>query len=68
MLVFVGFYSSEKKESDQQEKELQAIVEEDMQDIENGDYEEAHIKAETIYYTGNWSSDIKKSGIPREKS
>lgn len=53
------YFNSEKKASDKQEAELQTIVEEVMVDIENGDFESAHIKAETIYYTEGWSSEIE---------
>ncbi len=60
-LVLINFYSeSHKKASDQQEQELQAIVDEVMQDIKNGNFEEAYIKAEKIRYTENWSSKIEE--------
>lgn len=59
LLVFGGYFGSEKRESEEQEKELQTIVEEVMVDIENGDFKSAHIKAETIYYTAGWSSEIE---------
>lgn len=60
MLLFGGFFNSGKKASDKQEAELQLIVEEVLQDIEEGNYSEAYIKAESIYYTENWSSDIEE--------
>lgn len=31
-----------------------------MFDIENGDFVEAYVKANTIHYTSDWSSDIEK--------
>ena len=31
-----------------------------MIDIENGNYEEVRIKANSIYYTADWSSDIER--------
>lgn len=60
LLVFVGYFGSEKRESEEQEKELQAIVQEVIEDIKNEDFESAHIKAESIYYTAGWSSEIEK--------
>lgn len=59
LLIISVFFASEKKESDEQEKELREIVEEVMEDIDDGDFEAAYIKAETIYYTAGWSSDIE---------
>lgn len=58
-LICGGVILSAKSNSDRQE-ELQIIVEEVMIDIENGDFGEAKIKANTIYYTADWSSDIEK--------
>lgn len=46
--------------SDKQEQELQAIVDEIEVDIQNGDYDAALIKANGLYYTKDWSSDIEK--------
>jgi hypothetical protein len=51
--------ASEKEASDRQEEELQAIVDEVMQDIEEGNFDEAYIKAERIRYTEGWSSEIE---------
>ena len=31
-----------------------------MQDIENGNFEEAYISAESIRYTAGWSDEIEK--------
>lgn len=59
-LLFGGFFLSAKVSSDKEEEKLQAIVDEVMIDIANGDYAEARIKANTIYYTEDWSSDIEK--------
>lgn len=50
---------SEKEASDRQEEELQAIVDEVLQDIEDGNFEEAYVKAERIRYTADWSSEIE---------
>ena len=57
-VLFNGYFDSEKAASDQQEQELQEIVDEVMQDIEDGNFAEAYIKAEKIRYTENWSSEI----------
>lgn len=64
-LVFMIFLTqwwgdSSRKESDQEEVYLQSIVNEVMIDIENGDFDEATIKANTIHYTSNWSGETKK--------
>ena len=62
VLYFVftaGYFNSEEKKSIEEEKQLQAIVDEVMIDIENGDFDEAYIKANTIHYTSNWSSEIE---------
>lgn len=56
--LFVSFNGA-KEASDRQEQELQAIVDEIMQDIEEGNFDEAYIKAEKIRYTENWSSEIE---------
>lgn len=58
-VLFNGYFDSEKAASDRQEQELQAIVDEVMQDIEDGNFDEAYIKAEKIRYTENWSSEIE---------
>lgn len=58
-VLFNGYFNSEKAASDRQEQELQAIVDEVMQDIEDGNFDEAYIKAEKIRYTENWSSEIE---------
>lgn len=58
--MFFAFFASEKAKSDRQERELQTIVDTVMQDIEDGNYEDAYIKAESIRYTAGWSDDIEK--------
>lgn len=57
--LFNGYFNSEKEASDLQEQELQAIVDEVIQDIEDGNFSEAYIKAEKIRYTEGWSSEIE---------
>ena len=59
-VLFDGYLDSEKAASDRQEQELQAIVDEVMQDIKDGNFDEAYIKAEKIRYTENWSSEIEE--------
>lgn len=56
--VFFSFYNSAKDASDHQKQELQIIVDEIMQSIEDGNFEDAYVKAEKIRYTENWSSEI----------
>ncbi len=53
-------FDAEKQESDLQEAVLQETVEEIMNDIESGDFVSARVKAETLYYTENWSDDIEE--------
>ena len=59
VISFNSYFDSKKEASDRQEQELQAIVDEVMQDIEDGNFDEAYIKAERIRYTENWSSEIE---------
>ena len=59
-LLLYGYSTFEKKASDQQEQELQMIVDEVMQDIKDGNFNEAYIKAEKIRYTEGWSSKIER--------
>ena len=59
VLFFVWVFGTEKQESIKEEEQLQEIVEEVMVDIENGDFDEAYIKANTIHYTSGWSNDIE---------
>ena len=60
MVFMWGTFRAAKMESDRQEAALQAIVEEVMQDIKKGEFASARIKAETIYYTEEWSHDIEE--------
>ena len=57
---FFGSFDAMEQESIKEEEHLQEIVEEVMVDIENGDFDEAYIKANTIHYTSGWSSDIEE--------
>lgn len=59
-ISFNNYFYNEEQKSLEQEVELQKIVEEVLVDIENGDYEEAYIKANTIHYTENWSDEIEE--------
>lgn len=47
-------------ESKSQEQQLQNIVNEIYIDINSGNYESALIKAKSLHYTANWSSDIEE--------
>ncbi len=58
--VFAGVYFiSVKIESDNEEMELQITVENIIDDIANGNYREAYIKANTLYYTSGYSNEIE---------
>lgn len=59
LVIFVGYFGSAEKKSIQQEEQLQALVEEVMMDIENEDFDTAYIKAQSIKYTADWSSEIE---------
>lgn len=43
-----------------QEYELQEIVDEILVDIENEDFSEAYVKAESLHYTKGFSNDVEK--------
>ena len=43
--------------AEKQEQELQAIVDEIMIDIENGEFAEAYIKANSLYWDDSWTDD-----------
>lgn len=59
-LIFVLPFSNMEKQSIQQEEELQEIVDEIMIDVENKKFDDAYIKAQSIKYTENWSSEIEE--------
>ena len=62
VLVFVwvfGSLNAVEKKSIKEEQQLQAMVDEIMIDIDNGDYDEAYIKANSLHYTSDWSSEIE---------
>lgn len=46
--------------SDNEEQKLQNTVDEIMVDIENENFEDAYVKANSLYYTAGWSDDIKE--------
>lgn len=54
-----SYFNSAKQESIEEEKQLQALVDEVMIDIENGDYDEAYVKANSIRCTSAWSDEIE---------
>ena len=58
--IFIATFASVKAKSDRPERELQSLVDTVMQDIEEGNFEEAYIHAESIRYTANWSDEIEK--------
>lgn len=59
-LICVLPYSIMEKQSIQQEEELQQLVDEIMIDVENKRFDDAYIKAQSIKYTENWSSEIEE--------
>ncbi|MEG0528595.1 MAG: hypothetical protein RR531_13875 [Longicatena sp.] len=59
-LLGFGTFGTMKYSSNSEEKKLESIVDEVMLDIKEGNYDEAYIKANTLHYTSDWSSDIEK--------
>lgn len=59
VLLFVVFFGSAYVKSVREEQKLEAKVDEIMIDINNGDYDEAYIKANSLHYTSDWSSDVE---------
>lgn len=58
--IMIGIFAgSAKISSNKQEKELQKIVDEIQVDIKNEDFDSAYIKAQSIKYTADWSSEIE---------
>lgn len=57
----LGFITiSGKKGEKEQEAKLQSIVNEVMADIDNGDYDDARVKASQLYWDSSWTSEPKK--------
>lgn len=60
-VLFLFFsFKTMKEESNREERQLQAVVDEVMVDIENGNFDEAYVKANSIRCTSAWSNDIEK--------
>ena len=60
-IYFFGYYSNAaEKKSIAEEEQLQIVVEEILEDIENGNYDEAYVKANSLHYTSGWSSEIEE--------
>lgn len=60
LLVYILPFSIMKKESIEEEKELQLLVDEIMLHVENEEFNEAYLKAKKIVYTEGWSSEIEE--------
>lgn len=60
VLLFSIMAFLENKSVNAQEKKLQAIVDEIMIDIDNGDFDEARVKANSLYWDSSWTSEPKK--------
>ena len=58
--TFIKYFNDEEKKSIKQEEELQLIVDEVMDLVEDKKYDEACLKAKSIIYTENWSSEIEE--------
>ena len=58
LLTLPLFY--EKRASSKQEEELQQIVNEVKLDVQNEKFEDSYLRAKSIQYTANWSSEIKE--------
>lgn len=66
LLIFI-FSSVGQYKSNKQEEELQLLVEEVMDLVEDKDYDEACLKAKSIIYTENWSSEIEEKWDKKRK-
>ena len=60
ILAVFGYFKSLENSSDKQESELQSIVDEIIIDVENHNFDEAYIKANSLHYTENWSSSVEE--------
>ena len=61
LFAYIEYESNQgKKGVEAQEKKLQAIVDEIMIDIENGDFDEARVKANMLYWDTSYTSRPKK--------
>lgn len=59
ILFYISFFGLAKMESIREERQLEELVDEIMLDLDNGDYEEAYLKTNKLYYTSDWSSEIE---------
>ncbi len=59
-LIIGCFITGGERKSIKQENELQQLVDEIMIDVENNQFDEAYIKAQSIKYTAGWSSEIEE--------
>ncbi len=60
MIMLLSRTGSQRRESMAEETRLQQIVDQIEIDIDNGDYDAALIKANSLYYTSGYSNDVKK--------
>lgn len=58
--IFVIYFMSIYNKSKLQEEELQSLVNEIYIDINAGNYDSALIKANSLHYTADWSSEIEE--------
>ena len=60
-MSFIFFQThSQKKQSQAEEAQLQSIVVQIEDDITNGDYDSALVKANNLYYTSGYSKEVRK--------
>ncbi|MDD6310743.1 MAG: hypothetical protein PUB09_02260 [Firmicutes bacterium] len=52
------FFNNEDKGSAEQERKLQLLVDEVMEDVNNKDFDDAYIKAQQIDYTYDWDDQV----------
>ena len=61
LFVFIEVYfGGEDDKSKKEERQLQEIVGEIMEDINSNNFDDAYIKAKSLKYTSGWSSDIEE--------
>lgn len=65
MLVIISistniYFAKEKRESNEEERQLEAIVDDVKADIDDKNFDDAYVKAQSIVYTKNYSKDTEK--------
>ena len=54
------YFAKEKRESKEEERQLEAIIDDVKADIDDKNFDDAYVKAQSIVYTKNYSKDTEK--------